>query len=246
MLFDFESDRRWLFCMTHPDDDISIAATIRRLVTAKKEVFLSWTHATPIREMEARQTAALLGVHDDHLFFHNSTDGSTCEELKVLLPKFKDMVRHCLPDVVVCGAFEQGHLDHDATNWLVNHSFSGPVYEVPFYHTYLRPKFQKMNSFSSTQGQEILRLNRDEWQLKLDVAKSYRSQNIWQVLLAYEALQTITFQKVELRKREIMRLQTHLEFRTPNHPEHLRQKLAAHPTWHRWLRALDMVEKGTL
>ena len=46
-LFDADIGERWLFCMTHPDDEISICAWIRRLTDAGVDVFLSWTHSTP-------------------------------------------------------------------------------------------------------------------------------------------------------------------------------------------------------
>ena len=46
-----------------------------------------------------------------------------------LLSSFRAMMARVKPDRVVCGAFEQGHLDHDATHWLVTHSFDGPVFE---------------------------------------------------------------------------------------------------------------------
>jgi LmbE family N-acetylglucosaminyl deacetylase len=245
-LFDFETKKRWLFCMTHPDDEISICATIKRLTDAGHDVYLSWTHNIPVREAEARSTAELLGVPADRLYFHHSTDATTCLELRQLLPRFLEMVDESKPDVAVCGAFEQGHLDHDSTNYLLNRVFAGPVLEIPFYHTYVNPKIQVMNRFSVASGQEVLTLTKEEQRFKLEVAKRYKSQNIWQVLLAYEIFQFVTFRKPELRTREIMRLQTHKNFRVPNHPEPIRRRVESHRTWKLWLESLDAVEKGTL
>jgi LmbE family N-acetylglucosaminyl deacetylase len=237
---DFDNPQRWLFCMTHPDDEISICVTIARLVKAGHEVYMSWTHATPLRKAEARANALYLGVPDSNLFFHGSTDGSTCFELNELLPKFRTMMAGCAPEVVVCGAFEQGHLDHDATNWLVNQTFDGPVLEVPFYHTYVGlPQFQRINSFSNPAGQQEIPLTAEEQRMKLTVAKNFPSQNIWRVLMVFEIAQLLTLRKPMLRKRELVRLQTHKDFRTPNHPAPIAKRIEGSKRWKLWLSALD-------
>lgn len=244
--FDFEGDYRWLFCMTHPDDEIAICATIKRLTDLGKEVHLSWTHHLPVREQEARAVAHKLGVPQKNLYFLGSTDGSTCEELVTLLPKFKGMIDSSKPDRVVCGAFEQGHLDHDATIWLARQAFSGPIFEIPLYHTYRYPQLQRLNEFSDPSTGETLPLDQNEQRLKLEIAKNYPSQNIWQVLLTYEIVSRIMFRPANLRFRERMRLLETNDFRTPQHPTELADKVARHHRWERWLRALDAAEKGTL
>ncbi len=224
--------------MTHPDDEISICAWIKRLAQNGNPVYLNWTHSNPIREAEAIEVAGKLGVPKANLSFMGATDGNIRFEMAELLPKFQDLLDRVRPDRVACGAFEQGHLDHDATNWLVNRAFHGPVYEIPFYHPYTR-KVQKMNQFAIPVGQESLWLSAEEWRLKLDVARSYKSQNIWRVLWWYEAWQTVRFKKAELRKRELMRLQVHKDFRTPNLPRKLRREVEASDPWRSWIHAID-------
>lgn len=238
-LIDFKTPRKWLFCMTHPDDEISVCATISRLVKAGHEVRISWTHSPDFRLKEGIAAAALLGVPEENLYHHNSTDGATCDELKDLLPSFRAMMAHAKPDIVVCGAFEQGHLDHDSTNWLVNQTFGGTVLEVPFYHTYIRPQIQRINQFSDPKGQEVIALERAEQRFKLDFAKQFRSQNIWQVLLLHEVVSILLLQPARLSKRELFRQQTHRDFRQPNHPPKLAQRVEKSPQWQRWLKALD-------
>jgi LmbE family N-acetylglucosaminyl deacetylase len=228
--------------MTHPDDEISVCATMRRLVQHGHDVRISWTHSPEFRLKEGISGAALIGVSLDNLYHHNSTDGSTCEELADLLPSFRAMMAHAKPDFVVCGAFEQGHLDHDATNWLVNQTFGGTVLEVPFYHTYIRPQIQRINQFSDPAGQEVIELDKAEQRFKLDFAKQFRSQNIWQVLLTFEIISALLLQPARLRTREIFRRQTHRDFRTPNHPERLLQKVEHTPQWQRWVAALARAE----
>ena len=111
--------------MTHPDDEISICAWIKRLAQNGNPVYLNWTHSNPIREAEAIEVAGKLGVPKANLSFMGATDGNIRFEMAELLPKFQDLLDRVRPDRVACGAFEQGHLDHDATNWLVNRAFHG-------------------------------------------------------------------------------------------------------------------------
>ena len=201
---------------------------------------MSWTHSTPIREAEARRGAERLGVEPHRLHFFAATDGSVCDEITELKPKFKELMAGIRPDRVACGAFEQGHLDHDSTNYLVNQTFSGPVLEIPFYHTYLT-RLQTMGRFSDPKGEELLPLSPDEQRFEKEFAKGFPSQNIWQVLLGYEAWQVVRGRRVELAKSDRMRLQTHRDFRTPNHPPDLRAKVEASAPWQRWLAALDQL-----
>jgi LmbE family N-acetylglucosaminyl deacetylase len=235
--FDLDPSLTWLFCMTHPDDEISICAWIRRLVKNGNKVYISWTHSNRVRENEGRAVAHLLGVPDEHLYFHAAVDGSACDEIPDLLPRFRRMMQEVQPDRVVCGAFEQGHIDHDATNWLVNHSFQGLVLEVPFYHTYLT-RLQRINQFSDASQEQVLKLTPQDQRLKKTVARQYPSQNIWKVLCWYEAWQKVRLKPNMLAQTERMRFQTHRNFFKPNHQAKLAQKIEKCPTWQRWTDAL--------
>ena len=240
--FDPDPKLRWLFCMTHPDDEISICAWIRRLTQQGNEVHLSWTHTIPIREAEARAAALILGVPDSRLHFLHGTDGQIPEEMPQLLPKFQKLMRNVKPDRVCCGAFEQGHLDHDSTNMLVARSFDGPVYEIPFYHTYLT-RFQRLNRFADPAGEEILDLNIDEQRLKTSVARQYPSQNIWSVLIWYEIWQKARLRPMELIRTERMRFQGSINYRQPNLPPRMAERVSKSPTWKRWKAALAAFEQ---
>ncbi len=244
-LFDPDPSLRWLFCMTHPDDEISICAWIHRCVRAGAPVYMSWTHSNPVREREARATALLLGVPQERLFFFQATDGSACDEMADLLPEFRHLMNVARPDRVCCGAFEQGHIDHDATNLLVNRSFDGPVLEVPFYHTYVT-RFQTLNRFSDPRGQEVLDLDLDEQRLKTAIARQYPSQNIWSVLLWYEVWQNARLRPMVLAKTERMRLQGRPNFLRPNHQPRIARRVIAHPTWRRWRRAVRALQRSSI
>lgn len=235
--FDSNPKLRWMFCMTHPDDEISICAWIRRLARQGNEVYVSWTHSTPIREAEARAVATLLDIPLENLHFFRATDGRVAEEMPELLPRFKEWIRSVNPDRVCCGAFEQGHIDHDATNLLVSASFNGPIYEIPFYHTYLT-RFQRLNRFADPAGEETLGLDIHEQRLKTHVARQYPSQNIWTILLWYELYQRARFKPMDLIKTERMRLKTHTDYLRPNLPPKLTAKVRRCATWKRWEQAV--------
>lgn len=240
--FDASPTIRWLFCLTHPDDELSIAIWIHRCVQTGAEVWLSWTHATETRKKEARAVAHMLGVRPDRLFFHKGTDGSVCDEMAALLPSFEAMMAHVRPDRVVCGAFEQGHLDHDATHWLVTHSFAGPVFEAPFYHAYMT-RVQTINRFSDPRGQQTIRLTRDERRFKRALARQYPSQNIWSVLLWYELVhQGARLRPFRLAFSERLRPWSGAAYALPAHPPKLARKVRRSAKWRRWIRALRRAE----
>src|SRR5690348_12941912 len=156
--------------MTHPDDEISICAWIKRLVENGNDVFLSWSHSTPEREREARAAAALMGVHQDRLKFFGAPDGNVVDQIPDLIESTRGWFELANPDRVCCGAFEQGHIDHDATNFIVNRAFRGMILEIPFYHSYL-VRLQRINRFADPRGEEVRVLDRDEQRFKMLVAK---------------------------------------------------------------------------
>jgi LmbE family N-acetylglucosaminyl deacetylase len=240
VIFDLDPQLRWAFCMTHPDDEISICVWIKTLVENGNPVFLSWTHDTPEREAEGRAAAALMGVPPQHLKFFGSPDGRVVEHIPSLLIEFADWFAQIRPDRVCCGAFEQGHIDHDATNFIVNRTFRGPVFEIPFYHTYL-VRLQRINRFADHRGEEIKALDKFEQKFKKLVAKQYPSTNIWSVLLWYEVLQGSRLRRAELAQTERMRLQTHHDFLTPNLPPKLADRVKCSEKWRRWERAVKAV-----
>lgn len=238
-LFDDDPDIRWLFCMTHPDDEIAIAAWIKRLCVGGREVWLSWTHDTPIRESEARVAAGRLGVDQDRLVFFHAHDREVVDHLKELLPQYRDLITAARPSRVVCPAFEQGHLDHDATNLLVNRSYDGLILETPLYHTYLTP-FPRLNQYATPEGEEVLSISREERAFKFDLARSYRSQSIARNIWWANAREAFLGREL-LGMSERLRVQKHSDFLRPNLPDQLAQRVANSKQWSRWLSAVRAI-----
>lgn len=245
-LFDPDPNLRWLFCMTHPDDELSIAGWIARLVRSGAEVHLSWTTSTPERRWEAREAARFLGVSMERLHFLPGRDRGVETQLAELAPIFGELIGGLAPDRIVAGAFEQGHLDHDATNFLVTRALNsqdskGVFLETPFYHAYCRP-IPVLNRFADPGDEERLPLDPDEVQLKLAMARCYPSQNIWGNLLLYRFLQRINGDAEPVGSVERLRCHCGNDFRAPRLPEPLAAQVRRTSRWRRWLSALDSFE----
>lgn len=237
--YDDDPGLTWLFHPTHPDDELAFAGWIRHLVQQGATVHMAWTHHTPVRRAEAVAAATRLGVSSKRLHFLDGTDGCCCEELARLLPLFEETMAMVRPDRVVCGAFEQGHLDHDATAWLVRRTFGGPVFEAPFYHTYVRPRWQRIGRFSEPSREEVRCLPESERRLKIELARAYPSQSIRRIVTAYELSHRAVGRPPNLYKWERLREMRVEDWRRPAHPASLAARVARSPRWRRWLATME-------
>lgn len=233
--FDSESGLVRLFLFAHPDDEIALCCWIRELVQRGETVHLGWMHTTPTRRAEAEQAAKALGV--TNLRFFGTPDGTLAEEMAGWVPKVRTWIEDTMPDRVYTGAFEQGHLDHDATHWIIRQAYAGPIFETPLYHPYCT-RFPVMNRFANTSDEEVKSLTKAQIRFKKDYAKSFPSQNIWRNLLAAESRLRAT-QKDSLAASERLRLATNREFGIPALPPKLAQRVGRSKKWQRWLRALE-------
>jgi LmbE family N-acetylglucosaminyl deacetylase len=241
-LFRWDEPRKWLFCFTHPDDELAIAASMKRLIQAGHEIHCSWTHSTPVRSLEARRAMELLQLAEERLHFFNGTDGNVCDEIRMLAPQFVQLVDEVQPDSVVTGAFEQGHLDHDATSYMLHHAYDGEILEFPLYHWYRWRSVQVVNRFSDARQQEIISLNREEIKFKILMAKRYPSQTIYNALLVNHVKDVLTLTKPKTVERELIRPSIRPDFKVPNHPANLARKIEKHPRWKRWISVMDQLQ----
>lgn len=184
----------------------------------------------------------LVGVSDPYLHFFDGSDGSVCDEIVQLLPQFKEMINSIRPDVVVTGAFEQGHLDHDSTSYMIHRSFTGEILEFPLYHWYRWRSIQIVNKFSNPDSQEMIQLDREEIEFKIKMARRYPSQTIYNSLKLNHFKDVLTLARPRTIERELIRVSQRPDFLRPNHPERLSKKIERHPRWKRWDAAIRRIE----
>gem|GEM_PF-624099 len=238
LAFDPDPSLRWLFWLAHPDDEVAIAAWIHDRVAAGCAVGMAWSHRTPVRETEARAVADVLGVPEAQRWFLDAPDGHAVDHLTSLAAEFARVGEAFRPDRVVVPAFEQGHLDHDAANFLANRTWPGRVREFPMYHCYTR-RYQTLNAYIGNGPGERREHSPDERRLKIAVARSYPSQTLWRNVVWYERWWRLRGRPVGLAHRELLRVQTHVDFRRPNLDEPHRSPVEASAPWRRWIAALD-------
>ncbi|MEO7453387.1 MAG: PIG-L family deacetylase [Fimbriimonadales bacterium] len=232
--FDLQA-RRWLFFFTHPDDEISIVAWMKRLCDAGAEVHCAWTVSTPVREAEARELVGSLGVPQENLRFFGAPDGDACDHLAELAEFARGVIDAVQPERIALGAFECGHIDHDSTNLAVSLANGGrlPMFEIPFYHTYLT-RVPRINRFADSAGEEVILLTPEERRLKVRASRAYPSQNIGSLLLWYTALGWAKLRPSALCGTERMRLQKNFDYESPNLPAALAARVAASPKFRRF------------
>lgn len=180
----------------------------------------------------------MLGVSPDCLTFLEGTDRHLPEKMPQLLPQVRRVVDSVVPDRVVVGAFEQGHLDHDATHLLVREAFAGAMFEFPEYHPYTR-LFPVLGRFSAeSAGDERIELSELELLQKRQLCTQYPSQRIAQNLWAAD-LRARLSGELPLGTREFLRpVPAKPDYATPQHGPRLREEIEGSERWARWLRAL--------
>jgi len=238
VVFRATQNDQWGFVFPHPDDEISIIGWMSHLVQHGISVSALWMHSTPVREAESRAVMERVGATD--LTFLAAPDGHLADTLQEWEPHLQSWFACRAITHPVTVAFEQGHLDHDATNWLVNRNSCGPVREVPLYHPYSR-KILRANAFAGQGISESRTLNSDEFQLRCSLLESYPSQRIGTILRTYRAVHRL-FGNPDPFRIERMRIQTWTKFDTPNHADPLRQEILQSQPWARWISALKDVD----
>ena len=239
--FEVGKDERILFVFTHPDDELALASFIKRNNDGGVPVRIIWTHSTPVRKAESVAAMHSIGLQGSQMHFFSAPDGNVVSEVQTLEEPLRQIIAEFKPSRIVTHAFEQGHIDHDATNLLVNRCFDGPIFEAPFYHTYLT-KFPCIYRFSSPVGEERIELTPSERREKKKLVHYFPSQTVKRNVVVYELAHAITLRKPPLFQYERMRLQTHKDYLAPNHPEPLASRVRRSATWKRWVAEVQKLQ----
>lgn len=137
--------KNYLFLFAHPDDEVFIAGTMKQLLVRGAELHGVWVTSGDYfgkgaqREAELSRAADILGLPGRWRHLLRLPDLGLLRELDRAADKTARLLRETAPDVVFANAFEGGHPDHDAVNFLAYEaSFRAgirpQIFEFPLYN----------------------------------------------------------------------------------------------------------------
>lgn len=115
---------KYVFLFAHPDDDVLIAGAMRLLLDKGAEVHAAWVTSGDYfgkgkrREAELVKATTILGLPESHRHLLRVPDLELLSLLSVAANRVADLLAGINPDVIFVTAFEGGHPDHDAANFL--------------------------------------------------------------------------------------------------------------------------------
>lgn len=135
-----------LFVFAHHDDELFIAATMRRLALTGGQVLAAWLTRGGLhgnrREAESRRATELLNVKPENLYFFGLPDGRALDYLDDIVNRLAALLKKRRPGSVFVPAFEGGHPDHDCVQLAAAAAVRDfqpqggkpELYEFPMYH----------------------------------------------------------------------------------------------------------------
>jgi LmbE family N-acetylglucosaminyl deacetylase len=209
---------------------------MRRLVQGGHKVTGYWAHSTDARSAESARVARRIG---NSTIFDRFPDRELCHHMAELRTTLAQILRQIQPTHVVAPSFEQGHPDHDTLNWAVRQEWDQDLLEVPLY----RPArvLLSVNSFWDGHG-EIHPLTPDDLAFKLELCRAYPSQRLGKVLRLHQRVHQLMRAENPLLQREIWRKQPPIDYRFPNAPHHLVNRILRSSDWKRWIFHLNRYE----
>ncbi len=135
----------YLFLFAHPDDDTFIAGTMRTLIGRGAEVHAAWLTSGDFlgqgerRERELFEAAKMLGLVPERIHLLRLPDLGLVSRLSDATRLVSDLYGSLKPDRVFADAFEGGHPDHDAVNFLayearLRSGVRAELFEFPLYN----------------------------------------------------------------------------------------------------------------
>jgi LmbE family N-acetylglucosaminyl deacetylase len=186
---------RYLFLFAHPDDEVVISGTMKLLVEAGAAVYAAWATSgdrftkREIREFELRRSMEILGLDGSRTHLLRFPDLGMVAMLEEAADAATGLLSEIKPDIVFANAYEGGHPDHDAVNFLAYESsarlgVTPDLFEFPLYNgtgTFIHWKW-RINHFPPG-GPTVLHnpLSDDAIRCKYEMMKAYSTQKLYMV-----------------------------------------------------------------
>lgn len=183
------------FLFAHPDDDSLIAGTMRTLMAAGKEVHGVWIACDRLygrlgnRLKELKNAVGILGLPPERTHVLKFRDLGILTQLDDAADTIAALLSSIRPDVITATAFEGGHPDHDAVNFLAYEavyraSLPALLCEFPLYNgsgPFLHWRW-RINDFPESAEQVLhVPLNEDAIRCKHAIMRAYWSQWMYMV-----------------------------------------------------------------
>jgi LmbE family N-acetylglucosaminyl deacetylase len=185
-----QSKAVYAFLFAHPDDDAFISGTMRTLVQNGAKVHGVWLTSgdrfgkASARENELFRAVKHVGLEPAQVHLLRLPDLGLVREMDRAADTVTRLLHDVQPEIVFCNAFEGGHPDHDAVNFLtyegcLRSNVQARLYEFPLYSgAGRRVHFRWLiNSFPKDDS-AVLRTNLSEsaYRCRIRVLQSYPSQ----------------------------------------------------------------------
>jgi LmbE family N-acetylglucosaminyl deacetylase len=186
-----------LILVAHPDDEaLGCGALLQRM---RQPIVVFATDGAPrsdffwkkfgsradyaaLRRTEAMQALALAGVKN--ICFLAESAGSFCDQelflnLKAAVDALGAVVERESPEALLTLAYEGGHPDHDACNFITSviaSRFSLPAWEMPLYHRSVDGSPVHQRFVRESGAEQFLHATEKEAQVKRAMFQAYKSQ----------------------------------------------------------------------
>lgn len=138
-------EEKFLFVFAHPDDDVFISGLMRRLISLGIETLGVWLTSGGYlggqerRENELREAMSVLGLPADHCKMLRFPDLGLIDSMDTASSRLAEIFRDYQPQNIFVTAFEGGHPDHDAANFIVYEArfrsqLACQLFEFPLYN----------------------------------------------------------------------------------------------------------------
>ena len=186
---------RYLFLFAHPDDEVLISGTMKLLVGAEAEVHAAWATSgdkfvkREIRESELQRSMDILGLDESRIHLLRFPDLGMVAMMEEAAESATRLLSAIKPDIIFANAYEGGHPDHDAVNFLAYESsarlgVTPDLFEFPLYNgtgTFFHWKW-RINHFPQDGAAELHSpLSDDAIRCKYEMMKAYSTQKLYMV-----------------------------------------------------------------